>query len=99
MTHGQNQLVEQLPNRTRKVSALAEMTKTSIHTNGEGTRAPLQLSGALDDKYNSFPVTPTIGTEFPATSVRDLLTAKNSDDLLRDLAITGKIDILYKTFG
>jgi hypothetical protein len=48
---------------------------------------PLRLSGALE-KFESFDVTPVIGREYPKLKVVDLLNAPNSDDLLRDLAIT-----------
>jgi alpha-ketoglutarate-dependent taurine dioxygenase len=47
---------------------------------------PLEPTGALD-KYESFEVTPIIGTEFPDLKVVDLLNAPDADDLLRDLAI------------
>jgi alpha-ketoglutarate-dependent taurine dioxygenase len=51
------------------------------------TREPLKLSGALDS-YESFDVTPVIGREFPTANLNEWLTAPNSDELLRDLAIT-----------
>lgn len=47
---------------------------------------PLQLSGVLD-KFESFDVTPVIGTEYPILKVVDLLSAPNADELIRDLAI------------
>ncbi|KAF9891574.1 hypothetical protein FE257_003585 [Aspergillus nanangensis] len=50
-------------------------------------RVPLQLRGYLK-KFKSFHVTPVIGTEFPDASLVDWINASNSDDLLRDLAIT-----------
>lgn len=50
-------------------------------------REPLKLSGALDT-YESFDVTPVIGREFPKANLVQWLEAPNSDDLLRDLAIT-----------
>lgn len=53
-------------------------------------RAPLQLKGLLR-KYKSFRVTPTIGTEFPDANVVEWMKAPNSDDLLRDLAITSML--------
>lgn len=52
------------------------------------SKAPLQLSGVLD-QFRSFEVTPTIGKEFPDASLADWLRAPNSDELVRDLAITG----------
>jgi hypothetical protein len=57
----------------------------SIRTHKE----PLQLQGALD-KYESFDVTPIIGREFPSVNLKELLEAPNSDELLRDLAITSQ---------
>ncbi|KAK3943238.1 taurine catabolism dioxygenase [Diplogelasinospora grovesii] len=51
------------------------------------SRQPLRLSGALDS-YESFDVTPVIGREFPTAKLVDWLNAPNSDELLRDLAIT-----------
>lgn len=51
--------------------------------------APLKLSGALD-AFESFDNTPVIGKEFPKASLVEWLNAPNSDELLRDLAITSK---------
>lgn len=53
------------------------------------TREPLKLSGSLDS-YESFEVTPVIGREYPTANLVDFLEAPNSDELLRDLAITSK---------
>jgi hypothetical protein len=50
-------------------------------------REPLRLSGALDT-YESFDVTPVIGREFPKARLVEWLESPNSDELLRDLAIT-----------
>ncbi|KAF4873340.1 Alpha-ketoglutarate-dependent taurine dioxygenase [Colletotrichum siamense] len=52
-----------------------------------GHKEPLKLSGALD-KYEHFDSTPIIGREFPGLDIKELLRAPNSDDLIRDLAIT-----------
>ncbi|RMZ39243.1 hypothetical protein AFCA_006153 [Aspergillus flavus] len=56
-------------------------------TEGSLLREPLELRGHLN-QYKSFYVTPTIGTEFPDAHVVDWLKAPNSDELLRDLAVT-----------
>lgn len=53
-------------------------------------REPLELSGALD-AYESFDVTSVIGREFPKANLVEWLNADNSDELLRDLAITSKL--------
>lgn len=50
-------------------------------------RQPLKLSGALD-QYESFDVTPVIGREFPKANLKEWLRAPNSDELIRELAIT-----------
>jgi hypothetical protein len=52
-------------------------------------KEPLKLKGVLD-QYESFDVTPVIGREFPKANLKEWLRAPNSDELLRDLAITGK---------
>jgi hypothetical protein len=52
-------------------------------------KEPLQLQGVLD-QYDSFDVTPIIGREFPAANLKDWLEASNSDELLRELAITSQ---------
>lgn len=52
-----------------------------------GHHEPLKLSGALD-QYDHFEVTPTIGREYSNVKLYDLLRAPNSDELIRDLAIT-----------
>lgn len=53
----------------------------------KGHKEPLKLSGALD-KFHSFDVTPIIGREFTNVDLAEWLHAPNSDELLRDLAIT-----------
>jgi len=63
-----------------------------IRTQPEKTQypAPLKLSGALD-QFKHVEVTPVIGREYPDVNVvDDILNAKNSDELLRDLAITSR---------
>lgn len=49
---------------------------------------PLKLSGTLDVEYND--MTPAIGREFPQIQLVDLLSAPDSDDMIRDFAVTGK---------
>ncbi|KXX79242.1 putative alpha-ketoglutarate-dependent sulfonate dioxygenase [Madurella mycetomatis] len=61
-------------------------TDVPVSTKGPN-REPLKLSGVLDS-YESFDVTPTIGREFPSANLVEWLKAPNSDELLRDLAIT-----------
>ena len=55
----------------------------------KGAKVPLQSSSSLD-KLIKHDVTPVIGTEFKeGVQIADLLSAPNSDDLIRDLAILG----------
>ena len=68
--------------------------KPTSQVNGEIEEAsltnkePLKLSGVLD-QFKSFDVTPVIGTEYPDVDLAEWLKAPNSDELIRDLAITG----------
>lgn len=60
-----------------------EEVKAPVH------REPLQLKGVLD-QYKSWDVTPIIGREFTDVNLKEWLRAPNSDELIRDLAITSK---------
>jgi alpha-ketoglutarate-dependent taurine dioxygenase len=53
-------------------------------------REPLKPTGALD-KYDYFEVTPCIGRQYTNLSLRDMLNAPNSDELIRELAIVVSI--------
>lgn len=52
-------------------------------------RNPLQLKGALE-QFKQFDVTPGIGREFQDVNLAEWLRAPNSDELIRDLAITSR---------
>ena len=52
-------------------------------------REPLKLSGALDG-FKHFESTPVIGREYVDANLAEILRAPNSDELIRDLAITSK---------
>ncbi len=52
-------------------------------------KEPLRTSGVLN-QFEHFDATPSIGTEFPNAKLVDWMNASNSDDLIRDLAITGE---------
>ena len=54
------------------------------------SKEPLELKGILD-QYTSFDVTPVIGREFKNVDLAEWLKASNSDELLRDLAITSDL--------
>jgi hypothetical protein len=59
---------------------------------------PLVDSGSLRG-FTSFDVTPGLGTEFPDASLKEWLEAPNSDQLIRDLAITGAATIPFMAKG
>lgn len=62
-------------------------------------KAPLKLAGVLD-QYEQFDPTPIIGTEFPKAKLADWMRASNSDELLRDLAITSRsFNVTSKRFS
>ncbi|PQE20851.1 Taurine catabolism dioxygenase protein [Rutstroemia sp. NJR-2017a BBW] len=50
-------------------------------------KTPMKLTGALD-KFESFDLTPVIGKEFPKANLAEWLQAPNSEELIRDLAVT-----------
>ena len=52
-------------------------------------RAPLELKGVLN-QFKSFDVTPVIGREYKDVDLAEWLRAPNSDELIRDLAITSE---------
>jgi hypothetical protein len=58
-------------------------------TRSKYPREPLLLKGVLDS-YKSFDTTPVLGREFVDANLKEWLRAPNSDDLIRDLAITSK---------
>lgn len=75
-------------------------------SNGEGDKSltsthhaspspPLQLKGVLND-FKSFDVTPVIGREFPDAKLDEWLKAPNSDELIKDLAITSPFISYHK---
>jgi len=64
----------------------ATVAKIAPQNGGSTNRAPLKLTGVLD-QYKHFDSTTVIGTEFPELQVADLLSAPNSDELIRELAV------------
>lgn len=62
---------------------------THIHSNGASQlrREPLENSGSIDH-LDYIDVTPIIGREYPTAKIKDILHASNSEQQLRDLAIT-----------
>ncbi|CAI9636665.1 unnamed protein product [Alternaria burnsii] len=69
-------------------TSTATFTKSNDPTAQHGyPREPLKSKGVLN-AYKSFEVTPVIGREFVDVSLKEWLRAPNSDELIRDLAIT-----------
>ncbi|KAJ5203493.1 hypothetical protein N7449_005572 [Penicillium cf. viridicatum] len=63
-----------------KTTPVVLILEDEITLKGLG-RTPLKPTGVLD-VFESFDVTPVIGREFPNASLKDFLSAPNSDDLL-----------------
>jgi hypothetical protein len=88
--------------KTEETSAPAVQspeTEHKHHHHGQHSnhKEPLKLSGALDH-FESFDVTPTIGREFVGVNLAKWLRAPNSDELIRDLAITSN-PLLYSPYS
>lgn len=77
--------VAQVTQNLKQKLSLKDQVQPNLET---GHREPLKLSGALD-QFKQFEVTPVIGKEFVDVDLAEWLRAPNSDELLRDLAITG----------
>lgn len=70
--------------------ATSDLVVGSAPANKKSFPEPLKLSGVLN-KFTTEDTTPVIGREFVNVNiVDDLLKAPNSDELLRDVAITSK---------
>lgn len=53
---------------------------------------PLVYSGSLDS-FTQNDLTPVIGREFKGIQVVELLKASNSDELIKDLAVTSMLNL------
>ncbi|KAI1857199.1 uncharacterized protein JN550_013436 [Neoarthrinium moseri] len=71
----------------KAVGSLGSTEQRGEQQLGINHRQPLKPSGALDH-FESFDVTPVIGREFVNVDVAEWLRAPNSDELIRELAIT-----------
>jgi hypothetical protein len=74
---------------TTTIQASGLVSETSPIDSIRSHKEPLRLQGILD-RYESFDVTPIIGKEFPSVNLKEWLEAPNSDELLRELAITSQ---------
>ena len=61
------------------------------------SKIPLELKGVLEE-FEYFDVTPVIGREFKDVDVVAWLQSPNSDELIRDLAITSRFAPLFARF-
>lgn len=75
---------------TSSIEKLAPSVVAPTVATQEPHREPLDLSGVLD-QFESFDVTPIIGREYVGVNLAEWIHAPNSDDLLRDLAITSNL--------
>ncbi|KAI6352439.1 hypothetical protein MCOR32_011291 [Pyricularia oryzae] len=76
------------PSAVDVVTEVHNVAKKAIETESQAKYPePLKLSGALDS-YEYFDTTPIIGREYPNANLVDILNSPNSDELIRDLAIT-----------
>ena len=97
-TNGDTQTSTDLNSNAKEHAAVvsngeAEVVHESTHHSS--THPPLQLKGALQ-QFKSFDVTPVIGKEFPEANLAEWLKAPNSDELIRDLAITSPLFSLHR---
>lgn len=79
---------------TVEPAPLPQSVQEKALTKATRVKQPLTYSNTLDG-YQSFDVTPVIGREFPEVQLTDILNASNSDELLRDLAITSRFCLRY----
>jgi hypothetical protein len=74
---------------TETLTTNIKSEQTPVESQSQYPREPFKLKGVLD-QYESFDVTPVIGREFANVNLKEWLRAPNSDDLIRDLAITSR---------
>lgn len=77
------------PSSTENIISPIVESLTPLKADHSQHREPIKLSGALDG-IDHFEVTPIIGREYRNVDLAEWLRAPNSDDLLRDLAVTSK---------
>jgi len=82
-----DKIQEKLSSVTGNTKAEFKSPEASPAVQSNLHKEPLHLNGALDH-VKSFDVTPIIGREFEGVDLAAWLKAPNSDELLRDLAIT-----------
>lgn len=83
--------------------AVIENTTSSAIRGGEWqarTRLsrPLEYTGSLDS-YTQLDLTPVIGREYHGLQIADVLKSKDRDQIIKDLAVTGKPFNEYTPFN
>lgn len=79
--------------REHIATKLSNIQLQSSPTQEAEPRKPLQLKGVLE-QFKQFDVTPVIGREFQDVNLAEWLRAPNSDELIRDLAITSRLLVI-----
>ena len=92
--HAENGDVSVIAADTSKTTVNGHVAKNSsnegkLASEAGQFRKPLELNGSLET-FDYFDVTPIIGREFQNVDVVEWLQAPNSDELIRDLAITSR---------
>lgn len=81
------------PSATENQPAVAQPElnsgKGNLKSNVASQEKWVKSTGALD-QFESFDVTPVIGREFPNANLVEWSQASNSDELLRELALTSE---------
>lgn len=84
--------------RIHDLKVKAQEVVSQATTPAKLIKPAMQLAGALD-KFESFDITPVIGKEFPTANLTEWLESPNADELIRDLAVTGKLILsIYRHF-
>ena len=74
-------------------SATEAQVEVPVHPGKAAVAKPWVKSTGTLDQYESFDVTPVIGREFPHANLVTWLKAPNSDELLRELALTSMLEL------
>jgi hypothetical protein len=74
-------------------SATEAQVEVPFHAGKAAVAKPWVKSTGVLDQYESFDVTPVIGREFPHANLVTWLKASNSDELLRELALTSMLEL------
>lgn len=82
----------EIPILPGKVAAAAATPTTAAATTASA-KPWLKSTGVLD-QFEHFEVTPIIGREYSNVDIVEWLQAPNSDELIKELAVTSECDVL-----